>query len=165
MRNIALVHLELDLFICRKSGVCQTLLLRNVDKISHLSLSFFLRIDGRFQDIIPLKELGKIIVFANILCFKALQRWLIWTYNASFWWAIDKARFKMISCYDKKSGIVISTAFIRRSKFSPNLIIFICGDPFAPGISIDYESTFSELMHTKLKALTVYWSQNLFWFL
>ena len=64
----------------------------------------------------------------------------------------------MISCYDKKSGIVISTAFIRRSKFSknPNLIIFVCGDPFTPGISIDYESTFSELMHTKLKALTVY---------
>ena len=42
MRNIALVHPELNLFISKKSGVSQALLLRNVDKISHLSLSIFL---------------------------------------------------------------------------------------------------------------------------
>ena len=48
MRNIALIHPELNLFISRKSGVSQALLLRNVDKISRLSLSIFLWIDGRF---------------------------------------------------------------------------------------------------------------------
>ena len=64
----------------------------------------------------------------------------------------------MISCYNKKRGTVISEAFIRHSKFSknPNLIIFVCDDPFAPGISIVNDSTFLELMQMKSKALTVY---------
>ena len=35
IRNIALVHLKLNLFISKKSGVSQALPLRNVDKISH----------------------------------------------------------------------------------------------------------------------------------
>ena len=46
MRNKALVHLKLNLFISMKSGVSQALLLRNVDKISHLSFSIFLWIEN-----------------------------------------------------------------------------------------------------------------------
>ena len=44
----------------------------------------------------------------------------------------------MISCCKKERGTVISAAFMRHSKFSRNLnlIIFVCSDPVASGISI-----------------------------
>ena len=76
MQNIASVHPELNLFISRKSGDSHALLLRNVDKICTYPLHFLM---DRWpflylRRIIPLKELGQIIVSVNILCFYALQR-------------------------------------------------------------------------------------------
>ena len=72
MRNIALVHLELNLFISRKSGVSQALLLRNVDKFRTYPSPFLVDRWPFLRRIISLKETGQITVFENVLCFYAL---------------------------------------------------------------------------------------------
>ena len=85
-----------------------------------------------------------------------IQRWFIWTYNASFCQATDKARFKWYRViirkevrlhrphlYDTQNFLRIRTSFRLRWSIRSRYINV-------------YDSAFLELMHTNLKALNVY---------
>ena len=191
MRNIALVHLELNLFISRKSGVRQALLLRNVDKFRTYPSPFSCGSMAVFETYYSSKRIWannsickcfmllrtiKVVhldAWRNRLVKDALmrfwtepcsvmrladviQRWFIWTYNASFCQATDKARFKWYRVIIRKEVRLHRPHLSTLKIFLESEPHFVCGNPFAPGISMFYDSAFLELMHTKLKTLNVY---------